>query len=172
MVNENQVVPRKGDVDRNGPAQEYIESMVPSSPARGTWIEIVTGADRRMERRSSPARGTWIEIRLGGNTGSILESSPARGTWIEISPAGPCSRCIPASSPARGTWIEITAWRWPRPWPPVVPRKGDVDRNKCLGYVSEDGVTVVPRKGDVDRNFDAGSGEIDETGRPPQGGRG
>ena len=76
---------------------------------------------------------------------------------------------------------------------PVVPRKGDVDRN-----VNEDpnpeATYVVPRKGDVDRNTEAAGklivynvvprkGDVDRNiprrmrprvwpRRPPQGGRG
>ena len=54
----------------------------------------------------------------------------------------------------------------------VVPRKGDVDRNKLAKQQLDVGDSVVPRKGDVDRN-DRLKMEVDEAlGRPPQGGRG
>ena len=35
-----QVVPRKGDVDRNIGQQGMTGNVTGSSPARGTWIEI------------------------------------------------------------------------------------------------------------------------------------
>ena len=38
--------------------------VITSSPARGTWIEIVKGGAIMGEAMSSPARGTWIEILL------------------------------------------------------------------------------------------------------------
>ena len=37
---------------------------------------------------------------------------------------------------------------------PVVPRKGDVDRNPDAQYTIYEREDVVPRKGDVDRNLD------------------
>ena len=76
----------------------------------------------------------------------------------------------------------------------VVPRKGDVDRNRfnsrsLMNYDlsspargtwieirSQSNTTcskkVVPRKGDVDRNIAVHLVEGDENCRPPQGGRG
>ena len=35
------VVPRKGDVDRNVNENSGVALQNPSSPARGTWIEII-----------------------------------------------------------------------------------------------------------------------------------
>ena len=35
---------------------------MPSSPSRGTWIEIVEGNNVAQANSSSPSRGTWIEI--------------------------------------------------------------------------------------------------------------
>ena len=100
----DRVVPRKGDVDRN-----FVGDAFPGRSAR-----------------SSPARGTWIEMILPVCTNTAAESSPARGTWIEIS----------MRAAARSTR-------------PVVPRKGDVDRNPA---------------------DEAGTNAL--TSRPPQGGRG
>ena len=54
---------------------------------------------------------------------------------------------------------------------PVVPRKGDVDRNtgaKCPACKRG----VVPRKGDVDRNVFSVIFAVAYYCRPPQGGRG
>ena len=63
--------------------QPYKKS--PSSPSRGTWIEIeavytLLSADEE----SSPSRGTWIEIRQHTRKSGRITSSPSRGTWIEI----------------------------------------------------------------------------------------
>ena len=56
------------------------------------------------------------------------------------------------SSPARGTWIEMCYSCPLRIFRPVVPRKGDVDRNLDVDMVYKEEIDVVPRKGDVDRN--------------------
>ena len=78
------------------------------------------------------------------------------------------------SSPARGTWIEINRGHGVEKQMQVVPRKGDVDRNKealaariqqevsspargtwieiCQCLPTGTARRVVPRKGDVDRN--------------------
>ena len=151
----------------------YFPSHLPSSPARGTWIETCDGR---------------------GVPGEIAQSSPARGTWIETSRRCPERQFSGASSPARGTWIETSSCRR-RPAPPrVVPRKGDVDRNRqripstglIYGSSPARGTwietdpstlcqprrTVVPRKGDVDRNIVMAIPPTEVGGRPPQGGRG
>ena len=75
------------------------------------------------------------------------------------------------SSPARGTWIEI--WQTQKMFltVSVVPRKGDVDRNRYRGH-QRYYPRVVPRKGDVDRNDGCPSISRGIVGRPPQGGRG
>ena len=44
--------------------REQAELTAPSSPARGTWIEIVQTLPVESPCESSPARGTWIEIRI------------------------------------------------------------------------------------------------------------
>ena len=54
----------------------------------------------------------------------------------------------------------------------VVPRKGDVDRNVDHIGLLAPGDPVVPRKGDVDRNPKTPDAWLDGLGRPPQGGRG
>ena len=100
------VVPRKGDVDRNERPRGDPVDLAGSSPARGTWIEIAIRAPSRWPSTSSPARGTWIEMTAGQTTINGGKSSPARGTWIEM---------YLAAGPIGGH--------------PVVPRKGDVDRN-------------------------------------------
>ena len=57
------VVPRKGDVDRNLLVIWFRLHQYASSPARGTWIEILFFRRLKMKKiPSSPARGTWIEI--------------------------------------------------------------------------------------------------------------
>ena len=86
----------------------YFPSHLPSSPARGTWIEMYSryfllGSSLA----SSPARGTWIEISHPSSQKSAQWSSPARGTWIEIGKLSSVSASACTSSPARGTWIEI-----------------------------------------------------------------
>ena len=85
----------------------YFPSHLPSSPARGTWIEIFPDTAACALSPVVPRKGD-----VDRNSSSALHSasrsasSPARGTWIEIRRRLPC-RCRPASSPARGTWIEI-----------------------------------------------------------------
>ena len=75
------------------------------------------------------------------------------------------------SSPARGTWIEIVIDGAFAGIVDVVPRKGDVDRNRiCNRPILAP--MVVPRKGDVDRNVDPKHRANIQHGRPPQGGRG
>ena len=149
--------------------------VIPSSPARGTWIEIMLyPPPPACGPLSSPARGTWIEIAAGwrdargcrvvprkgdvdrnifhavnGHGGA--GSSPARGTWIEIQGRESKVYGNDGSSPARGTWIEIIISSFYAPVRPVVPRKGDVDRNTKTSTCRRT-KRVVPRKGDVDRN--------------------
>ena len=100
------VVPRKGDVDRNSFARLAAARSFPSSPARGTWIEMCRPLPTSSKTsRSSPARGTWIESSTRGLMWSGFTSSPARGTWIEISQNRSC-RC-PAGRrrpPQGGRW--------------------------------------------------------------------
>ena len=55
-------------------------AAVPSSPSRGTWIEIF------------PKLCGWI---------SLISSSPSRGTWIEMPPA-PFAAAAPAVVPLTG----------------------------------------------------------------------
>ena len=122
------------------------------------------------------------------------KSSPARGTWIEIRPRSVAACRASRSSPARGTWIEINEAPTNSRITNVVPRKGDVDRNRAelnpyrkaresspaRGTWIEISVTrnqsqissVVPRKGDVDRNAVNVAAANEAAGRPPQGGRG
>ena len=71
--------PRKGDVDRNIIWRSRICRATPSSPARGTWIEILFAASRPTSTPSSPARGTWIEITrpMAGRRGAA--SRPPQG---------------------------------------------------------------------------------------------
>ena len=96
-------------------------------PHGGRGLKLPECLLRPDQRLSSPARGTWIEIvRPRSAPEPPRSSSPARGTWIEISCAM-CCRAWSRSSPARGTWIEITMLRQALPRPPVVPRTGDVD---------------------------------------------
>ena len=74
--------------------------------------------------------------------------------------SGDAENCLALSSPARGTWIEIVSQKsGSAGLPTVVPRKGDVDRNRPLHLVNNRDIFVVPRKGDVDRNFE-GVGEV------------
>ena len=56
------VVPRKGDVGRNEEVPKWQILNFPSSPARGTWVEILAREQRHRLQPSSPARGTWVEI--------------------------------------------------------------------------------------------------------------
>ena len=75
------------------------------------------------------------------------ESSPARGTWIEIFLHGGNLRKGRTSSPARGTWIEMPSWSTAAAASPVVPRKGDVDRNAMAHSISYGGVRRPPQGG-------------------------
>ena len=142
------VVPRKGDVDRNA------TWAVPSTscrvvPRKGDVDRNLGHGDRRVSfGGSSPARGTWIEICRSRHLCRLVPSSPARGTWIEIIKPTQRRRAR-TSSPARGTWIEIRSCR------PIRIRH-----------------RVVPRKGDVDRNRLAATATVNDQRRPPQGGRG
>ena len=172
---DHQVVPRKGDVDRNQLLLGPDDPLDGSSPARGTWIEMVWptlpslmprvvprkgDVDRNISvktvlfltKKSSPARGTWIEIRLQHDFVRVKMSSPARGTWIEMWITSACWPPATRSSPARGTWIEISRWVSCGLVALVVPRKGDVDRNMKVTLEDLQKIIVVPRKGDVDRN--------------------
>ena len=79
------VVPHTGDVDRNQKAVAQVKPTVPSSPIRGTWIEICRLPPQVRRALSSPIRGTWIEIAIPmGGLDYCQWSSPIRGTWIEI----------------------------------------------------------------------------------------
>ena len=42
--------------------QEVNYTKLLSSPARGTWVEILQMEDGRLSEMSSPARGTWVEM--------------------------------------------------------------------------------------------------------------
>ena len=103
-----------------------------SSPARGTWIEILMQTGITHGPLVVPRKGDVDRnIDAGTLTANIIRSSPARGTWIEIR-STPVSGRQSSSSPARGTWIEIHPAQCTYHTSPVVPRKGDVDRNiKC-----------------------------------------
>ena len=80
----------------------YFPSHLPSSPARGTWIEITYPSARRRWKGSSPARGTWIEM----------------------------ARCVSSGVSGR-----------------VVPRKGDVDRNRSSKKAQSSGKCRPPQGG-------------------------
>ena len=49
-------------MDRNFLFLRRTQDEVESSPARGTWIEMLMVASIYWHVVSSPARGTWIEI--------------------------------------------------------------------------------------------------------------
>ena len=63
---------------------EATRALIKSSPARGTWIEMILSAQKSNADKSSPARGTWIEINGDVVQFQYASSSPARGTWIEM----------------------------------------------------------------------------------------
>ena len=128
----------------------YRTVRYPSSPARGTWIEIHIRKHRQGGKAVVPRKGdvdrNYTVVELSDDP---YVSSPARGTWIEISQTALTS-ATERSSPARGTWIEI-----------------------YLSAMFDDCTTVVPRKGDVDRNKKIFAFENEAAPcRPPQGGRG
>ena len=101
------VVPRKGDVDRNSSGRPAMRAAAPSSPARGTWIEIY--------RCFFVVCYCCVVPRKGDVDRNMTTATKTSRNGL--------------SSPARGTWIEIgQRLREPRV-PCVVPRKGDVDRN-------------------------------------------
>ena len=80
IVKEMRVVPRKGDVDRNNLFACQRKGWLPSSPARGTWIEMVPEVMRSAwPGWSSPARGTWIEMELQVTVGVGAEVVPRKG---------------------------------------------------------------------------------------------
>ena len=79
------VVPRKGDVDRNDAALDTLGSVGASSPARGTWIEILRGPGIQPCGTVVPRKGDVDRNMIGrSKLDSFGASSPARGTWIEI----------------------------------------------------------------------------------------
>ena len=51
------VVPRKGDVDRNRNCDFFYMQGQPSSPARGTWIEIEIGGSEPERQGVVPRKG-------------------------------------------------------------------------------------------------------------------
>ena len=64
---------------------------------------------------SSPARGTWIEI-VGRRSIAVFNQSvvPRKGDVDRNKKAPPGSARTDASSPARGTWIEMLSCAgWP-----------------------------------------------------------
>ena len=111
----------------------HIARQPASSPARGTWIEILAGSrwktrglvvprkgdvDRNVRGRA-PNCALWVVPRKGDVDRNTLDemqyadspqSSPARGTWIEIR-TDTTKEQTRRSSPARGTWIEIWWWK-------------------------------------------------------------
>ena len=86
----------------------YFPSHLPSSPARGTWIEMTRCLKpSRRASVSSPARGTWIEIEVMALNASANTVVPRKGDVDRNIDAGTLTANIIRSSPARGTWIEI-----------------------------------------------------------------
>ena len=57
LVPAQLVVPRKGDVDRNTGYTPVFTSWGGSSPARGTWIEMVLVGSSFSRRSSRPPQG-------------------------------------------------------------------------------------------------------------------
>ena len=128
----------------------YFPSHLPSSPARGTWIEIAAWSILSRNPTVVPRKGD-VDRNHGVNprTNTDSASSPARGTWIEMSRSDPPS---------------ATGW--------VVPRKGDVDRNGQVGVIGCHRVQSSPARGTW-IEISAGALKFGRAaGRPPQGGRG
>ena len=117
-----------------------IKRISSSSPARGTWVEILiltlwscwiprcrlphggrglkyfsmlTGEG---EKGSSPARGTWVEIVVAIAVALILDGRlPHGGRGLKFG-WGNGNGLGGRSSPARGTWVEMS-WRTILPGP-------------------------------------------------------
>ena len=146
-------------------------SHLPSSPARGTWIEISSAATRSasvgvVPRKGDVDRNFCLSVFLC----NFKRSSPARGTWIEMNSPLRTSVTVQVV-PRKGDVDRNFAVYRQIPGIRVVPRKGDVDRNLHDG-VAQLAPQVVPRKGDVDRNVSVSSLTVQLSRRPPQGGRG
>ena len=128
----------------------YFPSHLPSSPARGTWIEIAGAVPGGPAEIVVPRKGD-VDRNAGQNSRDykIGMSSPARGTWIEISHYG-------------------RAWWRCR----VVPRKGDVDRNVPSASVVTVRCRSSPARGTWIEIICRKKSVVGAVRRPPQGGRG
>ena len=146
---------------------------LPTFPARGTWIEIVSNAHDAGRKYDVPRKGNVDRnTGLANGTTTINGTFPARGTWIEIPIYTTATRGGCWTFPARGTWIEIPAITIRRLRRTDVPRKGNVDRNSTADAVSGLYSPDVPRKGNVDRNVRRAGGARLGSRRSPQGERG
>ena len=129
-----------------------MTGIMASSPARGTWIEIVYPGGIVIGNTVVPRKGDVDRNSVAVSVGDHVTVVPRKGDVDRNVFTAPNTAKSETSSPARGTWIEIlicmssiwTGW--------VVPRKGDVDRNTERWVEKLVGRVVVPRKGDVDRN--------------------
>ena len=66
-------------MDRNAAFYDYCDENMPSSPARGTWIEIKIVGKEVVISESSPARGTWIEIDDENAASALNPGRPPQG---------------------------------------------------------------------------------------------
>lgn len=93
----------------------YFPSHLPSSPARGTWIEILSFAmtlHLRMGRPPQGGRG-W-KLRGRPDRAAAVGSSPARGTLVKIHAlcfavrCAVCRMCSPWNSPHSSRILSIS----------------------------------------------------------------
>ena len=124
------VVPRKGDVDRNLFAILVNRTIITSSPARGTWIEMPLRASACFFACVVPRKGdvdrnadtlhvttqTVVVPRKGDVDRNEYAAEHRYSMIIVVPRKGDVDRNVESmlvcrsnerSSPARGTWIEI-----------------------------------------------------------------
>ena len=101
-----------------------------SSPARGTWIEMLGTYEVPENTDVVPRKGD-VDRNITAHFPKILQKGvvPRKGDVDRNMPKAVCMVMLAVSSPARGTWIEMGMVAERVAVHFVVPRKGDVDRN-------------------------------------------
>ena len=158
-------------MDRNRDPGFTVPNGLRSSPARGTWIEIMLGIGMLAIGRVVPRKGDVDRNRLPeladlgrlavvprkGDVDRNKNFKPEVRDWFKVVPRkGDVDRNRSpqladlgrlASSPARGTWIEMPSSLLSQPSKIVVPRKGDVDRNCDSGFAITNRFRSSPARG-------------------------
>ena len=142
--------------------------LVPTFPARGTWIEIPAITIRRLRRTDVPRKGN-VDRNSTADAVSGLYSPdvPRKGNVDRNVRRAGGARLGSLTFPARGTWIEMFT-RSAAGKPEIdVPHKGNVDRNAVFRHEHDGGRADVPLAGNVDRNMLARCTAASALGRSP-----